>query len=70
LDRVAQHVERDASADRERGLLEPLAGLGAERVGAGQTLAVAQQREEAVRLGVGACIGSVFATSDTRAVAQ
>src|SRR5262245_29513005 len=39
LDRVAQHRERNPGADRERGLLEPLARLGTERVGAGQPLA-------------------------------
>ena len=54
LDRVEQHVERDAGADRERRLLQPLARLRAERVGAGQRLAVAEQRQEAVALGVGA----------------
>ena len=47
LDDVAQHVERHAGADGQRGLLQPLAGLGAERVGAGQPLAVAQQGQEA-----------------------
>ncbi len=57
LDRVAQHVERDVGADRERRLLQPLAGLGPERVGAGQPLAVAEQRQEAVRLGVGVRVG-------------
>src|SRR5262245_25546350 len=36
LDRVEQHVEGNACADRQRCLLEPLAGLRAERVGAGQ----------------------------------
>src|SRR3954451_6005324 len=40
-DGVGKHVERDARADGEGGLLEPLAGLGAEGVGAGQPLAVA-----------------------------
>ena len=54
LDRVAQHVERHARADRQRRLLQPLARLGPERVGAGQPLAVAEQRQEAVALGVGA----------------
>src|SRR5215217_3034222 len=57
LDRVRQDVERHAGADRERGLLKPLAGLWAERVGAGQPLAVAEQREEAVRLSVGVRVG-------------
>jgi hypothetical protein len=34
LDGVAQHVERHVRADGERRLLQPLAGLGPERVGA------------------------------------
>ena len=57
LDRVAQHVERHLRADRQRGLLEPLAGLRPERVRAGEPLAVAEERQEAVRLGVGAGVG-------------
>ena len=57
LDRVAQDVERDVGADRQRGLLQPLARLGAERVGAGQPLAVAEERQEAVALGVRARVG-------------
>jgi len=69
LDRVAQHVERDACADGKRRLLEPLPGLRAARVGAGQPVAVAEQREEAVRLGVGVRIGGGLATSDRDAVA-
>src|SRR5436190_7785856 len=56
LDRVAQHVQRDAGADGQRRLLQPFAGLGAERVGAGQALAVAEQGEEAVGFGVRARI--------------
>ena len=52
-----QDVERDAGADRQRGLLQPLAGLGAERVRAGQPLAVAEQGQVAVGLGVGARVG-------------
>ena len=48
LNRVAEDIERDAGADRERRLLQPLARLGAERVGAGQPLAVAEERQEAV----------------------
>ena len=40
LDRVAQDLERHAGANRQRRLLKPLAGLGSERVGAGQPLAV------------------------------
>ena len=56
------------AADRERGLLEPLAGLGAERVGAGQPLAVAEQRQVAVGLGVRARVGLGLGDrdSDTR----
>src|SRR5215208_6995615 len=57
LDRVGEHVERDAGADGERGLLQPLAGLWAERVRAGEAFAVAEQRQEAVGLGVGARVG-------------
>ena len=52
-----QDVERDAGADGEGGLLQPLAGLGSERVGAGQPLAVAEQGQEAVGLGVGPRVG-------------
>jgi hypothetical protein len=36
----------------ERGLLEPFAGLRPEGVGAGQALAIAEQRQEAVGLRV------------------
>ncbi len=50
-------VDRDAGADRQRGLLQPFPRLGAERVGAGQALAVAEQGEVAVGLGVGARVG-------------
>ena len=57
LDDVAQHLQRHAGADGQGGLLQPLAGLGAERVGAGQALAVAEQGQEAVGLGVGARVG-------------
>ena len=57
LDRVAQHVERYVRADGQRGLLEPLAGLRPERVRAGQPRAVAEEGQEAVRLGVGAGVG-------------
>ena len=49
LDRVLEDVERHARADRERRLAEPLARLGADRVGAGEALAVGDQREEARR---------------------
>jgi hypothetical protein len=55
LDGVAQHVEPNARMDRQRDLLQPLAGLGAKRRGAGQPLAVAEQREEAVGLRGRAC---------------
>ena len=44
LDDVAQDIERHAGADGQRGLLQPLAGLGAERIGAGQPFAVAESR--------------------------
>src|SRR3954468_19324539 len=57
LDRVAEDVERDVRADRQRGLLEPLTGLGPERVGTGQPLAVAEECQEAVALGVRARVG-------------
>src|ERR1700684_4090849 len=49
LDDIAQYVDRYPGADGQRGLLQPLACLGAERVGAGQPLAVAAQGQEAVR---------------------
>src|SRR3954471_5595020 len=52
LDRVAEDVERDVRADRQRRLLEPLARLGPERVGTGQPLPVAEECQEAVALGV------------------
>ena len=57
LDGVDEDVKRDAGADGERGLLEPLARLRAERVGAGEALAVAQQGEEAVGFRVRARVG-------------
>ena len=57
LDRVAQHLERDVCADGERRLLQPLTGFGPERVGAGQSLAVAEQRQEPVGFGVGVRVG-------------
>jgi hypothetical protein len=47
LDGVREDVERDAGADGERRLLEPLAGLGAERVGAGESLPVAVKSRQA-----------------------
>src|SRR5271165_1351809 len=52
LDRVDQDVELDMGADRERGLLQPLPCLRAERVGARESLAVAEERQKAVLLGV------------------
>ena len=64
-----QHVERDVGADRQRRLLQPLAGLGAERVGAGQPLAVAEQGQEAVGLGVGVRVGGGLGDLGSRAVA-
>src|SRR5262249_53230224 len=49
-------------ADRKGCLLQPFARLRAERVGAGESLAVAEQRKETVALGVGARLArsSVF----------
>src|SRR4051794_18099664 len=47
LDDVVEDVERDASADGEGGLLEPLARLRADGVGAGEALAVGDEGEEA-----------------------
>src|SRR5437763_12920712 len=52
LDGVREDVERDVSSDGECGLLEPFARLRAERIRAGQSLAVAEQRQEPVALGV------------------
>src|SRR4051794_8977690 len=46
LDRVPQHVERDVGADGQCRLLQPFPRLGSERVGAGQSLAVAEQGQE------------------------
>ena len=57
LDRVGEDVDRDVGADGERRLLQPLAGLGTERVRARQPLAVAEERQEAVALGVGMRVG-------------
>src|SRR6266511_2685542 len=57
LDRVVQHIQRDARPDRERRLLEPLPGLRAERVGAGQTLAVGDEGQKAGSLRIGAGVG-------------
>ena len=63
LDRVAQHLEWDLGADGERRLLKPLTGLGAERVGAGQAFAVAEEGQEPVRrrirVGVGGSPGDL-----------
>src|SRR5579862_6309512 len=42
LDRVAQHIDRHARADGKRRLLQPLAGLRAERISASELLAVAE----------------------------
>ncbi len=44
-------------ADRQRRLLQPLPGLRPERVGAGQPLAVAEQGQESVGLGVVVRVG-------------
>ena len=64
-----QNVQRNPGADRQRRLLQPLAGLGAERVGAGEPLAVAEQGEEAVGLGVGARVRLRLGSSEIEAVA-
>ncbi len=58
LDDIAQHPERNAGPDGQRGLLEPLTGLGAQGVRPGQTVTVAEQGHEAVGLGVVARVGS------------
>ncbi len=47
LDDLAQRGERDAGADREVELAEPLPGLGPDRAGAGQHLAVGEEQQEA-----------------------
>src|SRR5271157_1035767 len=47
LDRVAQHLERHAGTDRQRGLLDPLTRLGAQGVRAGQPVTVAEKGQEA-----------------------
>ena len=57
LDRVAEHHERDVRADGQRRLLQPLARLRPDRVGAGQPLAVAEQGQEPGGLGVGVRVG-------------
>jgi hypothetical protein len=51
-------------ADRHDRLLQPLAYLGAESVGAGEQAAVAEQREEAVGVRVAAGVEAVLATSE------
>src|SRR5829696_144709 len=60
LDGVVEDVEWDVGADRQRCLLQPLARLGAERVGAGQPLAVAEECQEAVLLGIRARVGGAL----------
>jgi hypothetical protein len=40
LDRVAQHLDRDMGADRQRRLLQPLTRFGPKGIGPGQPLAV------------------------------
>src|SRR5262245_12853161 len=57
LNRVAQDVERHVRPDSHRGLLQPLASLRAEGVGACQPFAVAEQCYEAVAVGVSARVG-------------
>ena len=60
-----QHLQWDPGPDRERRLLHPLTGFRSERVSAGQPLAVAEQGEEPVRLGVGMGVGGSLGASDT-----
>src|SRR3954451_8014359 len=57
LDDVGQQIDRDLRPDGERGLLQPLAGLRAGRVGAGEALAVGDERQEAGPHVVGARVG-------------
>src|SRR5262249_13738586 len=57
LDDVEQDGQRHAGADRDGGLLEPFAGLGADGVGAGEPFAVADDGEEAGSGFVGAGVG-------------
>ena len=49
---VSRSTASGTRADGQRGLLEPLAGFGPERVRAGQPLPVAEEGQEAIRLGV------------------
>ena len=56
LNGVAEHVERNVGADRQRGLLQPLARFRTEGVSARQALTVAQQRQEAVGLRIRVCV--------------
>ena len=53
LDRVAQHLDRHAGANRQRRLLKPLARFWAEGVRDSQVLAVGEQDQESLALGVG-----------------
>ena len=60
--------ERNTSPDGQRRLLQPLARLRAERIGAGQPLTVAEQGQEAVGLGVGTRVGLHLRHHDIAAV--
>ena len=55
LDRVLQNGDRNPSADRKRGLPEPLACLGPERVRAREPPAVGNQRRDAIKAGIPLC---------------
>jgi hypothetical protein len=67
---VSCNTSSGTGADGQRGLLQPLARLGAERVGTGQPPTVAEQRQETVVVGVGARVYvAVVRTSDTWVVA-
>ncbi len=69
LDRVAEHHERHVRADGQRRLLQPLARLRPDRVGAGQPFTVAEQGEEPGRLGVGVRVGGGLGHVRQRVVA-
>ena len=72
LDRVAQHVERDVSADGERGLLRPVRPrLGSDGVRTGEERYPSLSRvrkpgDSAYSCG---CMSPVLATSDSGVVA-
>ena len=69
LDGVGEDVEWDVGADSQRRLLQPFARLGTQRVRAGQSLAVTEQREKAVLSAYARVYVAVFATPDTGTIA-